>query len=493
MIRLSANSIARFLNTTETIDLDLTPLYLYEFDVANVVQRQFVQDDTRTINSREFSYAPNLQNILLDPTPAFYPEQQISAGFHDAAKLQNILSTTTLPAMQYNNMELLFSAGFGYNDTFRGVSIRVFCKLSNGREVTLAAIRDFAEESNIVASDNVLFESTLYNSRISFQIPDVDYILNSTDSDIITLKNRVFGSDIPTHIYFQYSALNAENIDTLNLNGFDYKQLNFSILHDAALDFTIQKNANVFASLQMNDNRTALLSQMKNALYDVESYLNRFKTDEQTYTVSHSFSTNYYDDSNTLIGTKVVTMLNPVNKFDAIEYRPLLDDNTDHFSTTVSISIRNESTGLTFTKSSMLNVVDAVIVDRFRLNSTGITLSVTSETVFNRLEQQINTVAIDNDVPSIVEVVKPIYITLETVADTLTLLPGEFTTKIITNTDLSAITTTYLKIGNIVVQSLSTDKTTFSVPATAYNTSETNFFLLDQSNAVITSGKITKK
>lgn len=493
MIRLSTYSAIQVLSETVTKDLDAVPLHLYEFTGNGGIQSQFVQTDTQGINSREYAVGDYIGRIWLNPTPAFYPEKEISPTFHDDAKLQNLLNAETLPVMQYKNVDLMLGQGFGYDSNTRGMMIRVFVKLNNGRQTTLSSIYDLATHSNIAPATQTLYQSQIFNTKLSFQIPDIDYILNSTDADIITLKNRIFGSEVPTRIYFEYSELTQENIDTIIINEYDYVQFNVSNIASNSLDFSFQEAADIFGSLQLNPTNRAIISHLKNENYDVETYLNKYKTSEQSYTVMHEFQTNFYDVGSTLIGSKYSQVKNSSDKFASIEYIPLVTANTDHFETAVLIKVINDQTGLTFSKFASIIVSDAAIINNFLYSPSAIELNLSEDVVFNKLNQTINKIQMSADTPEVVTVTKPIYISIEAEAETLTLLPATFTAKIqpgVTTTDVSAL---YLKIDNLTIKNVDGDLTAFTVPAKAYNTASETYYLLNSANEVVNTGKLVKK
>lgn len=489
MIRLSRLTALEILPQIEIKDINLTKLHLYKFENANRIQYQFVQDDSQAINSREFAYSPYIQNISLNPTPAFYPAERISPTFHADSDLQVVLNDVSLPLMQFQTVNLYFSQGFSYNTQNRGTLIRAYIKLNNNREVTLASIWDQPASSQLTASVQKLFESQIFNTKLSFQIPDIDFILNSTAAEIVALKQLIFGSERPDKIYFEYSSLIDSNIDTITVGGFEYVQLNASNFNTNSIDIGFQKATNLFAKLSV-ENRF-IRSELRNELYDVETYLNKFKESEQTYKITHQFTTSYYDATSQLIGSKSVSMTNDTDIFDAVEYVPIVSENTDHFETSVDIVILNEQTGMRMTKSASIIVADGV--DKFKLSYGAVVLNLSQDKVYNKINQQINKIVHKSDVPDIVQITKPIFIQSETEADTITLLPATFTVKVNLNIDLENVSKTYIRIDSVTVPNVANDLSTFTIPAKAYYTESETFFVLNQFQEVITSGTLKRK
>lgn len=493
MLRISKFAAIDLTSTITSRDLDVNLLYLYSFQTNNRTQRQFVQADNAGINSRQYAFSSYIQNISLDPTPMFYPDDNITFGFHESAKLQTVLGLSTLPVMQYRTVDLFFGAGFGYQTVNSGTTIRCFVRLNNGKEVTLAAIYDKPQTSQIVASTQKLFESQIFNTKLSFEIPDIDYILNSTAAEIVALKTILFGSETPTILYFEYSNLSTENIDTITVKGYPYTQLNMSVVNSASLDSSANTDNTTIAVLEINSTNRMIISKLVNASYDVETYMNKFKQSNETYTVTHSFTTQSYNSSNALISTSQLVSYKTVDIFDQIEYIPIVDDLTDHFVVYSVVSIRNDQTGITFSKPSQLVISNPAVIDNFKIELPKFQINATVDKIYNKIERTVNQIVVPSDAPDVLQITKPVFIQVETVADTLTLLPAAFTARIIVNVDISSVKSTSLKIDNLIVPCNAGDLTSFSLPSKTYATTATNFYVLNEFGEVITSGKIIKK
>lgn len=492
MIRLSQYAIIDVSPTSVSRDLDADVLHLYTFNQNNRQFRQFVQNDAKEINSREFAFGPYTQNIWLNPTPYFYPEEHIAANFHADSTLQNVLGQGTLPVMQYKTVSLLLSQGYGYTSSFRGITCRVFVKLQNSSEVTLASIYDLAASSNISAANQVLHESQIFNTKLEFEIPDLDYILNSQDADISALRTLLFGSEVPSKLYIEYSAMDPNNIDSIVVSNKQYTIFNLSAINSANIDISIHQSE-VYADVELNTFNNALLSSLKHERFDVEQYLNKFKSSEESYTVTHYATTTAYDAESALIGSSALMLSNPISEFGQIEYRPLITADTSYFETSISISVRNTQTGISMTHTSSIVISDPSAVDKFKPEPSLISLTVNNDTVFSRTNKTINQLTASSETPDVIQITKPIYVSLQSAADTLELLPAAFTTSIMINIDTALIKSTHLQIGSVQIPNIAGELLTYSIPLKAYHTTAEDFYILNEFKEVINTGKIIRK
>ena len=391
--------------------------------------------------------------------------------------------------MQYRKVILYLAQGYGYTNTFNGITLKTYIIKSDGSELVLTNLYDLAGNSNITPTPTKLFQSTLFNNKIEFWVPDIDYILNSQDVKIQELKNIILGSDNVEKIYFEYSALYDENIDNIIVNTNNYVTFNRSDLNSTYEDLNIQ-NVDVFADIQQDDTKSFMFSELKHIQYDVETFLNKFKEDEETFTVQHTFQVNQYDSGSQLIGSIVELKESPLDMFAPIRYRPVINNNSDYFETLCKIIVINNQTGLRFSKESSIIVSET---NNYKTNETGFLLNLEEDVVFNRIEQKIENTIIEQSTPNIIEIRKKIYVNIETEADVLTLLNATFTVQINPNIDITNEDIIYIKIGNELYKNDDGLLTTFTIPQKTYNTNSSEYMLLNSNQAVITTGKINKK
>lgn len=492
MIRLSQYTIIDISTTSVSRDLDADVLHLYSFEQNHRTYRQFIQNDAKEINSREFAYGPYIQNIWLNPTPYFYPEENITPDFHENSTLQNVLSQSTLPTMEYKTASLYLSQGFGYDVDFRGLSCRIYVKLQDGREVTLASIYDLATQSKITAAKQVLYESQIFNTKIEFEIPDIDYILNSNDADISALRTLLFGTEIPDKMYISYSGMRNENIDDITIEQRQYKQFNLSAVHTVFIDMSLQ-GSGVYATLHLNPTNSAILSVLQHDKFSAAQYLDKFKDSEETYTVQHTFVIDMYTVGDALIGSSGIVMTDPISQFAQIPYRPIITDDTSYFEINATVRVVNDQTGLVMTHTSSIVISDAAIVERFTPEPSLITLNLTKDTVFNQSIKTINEISSVTEAPNIIQITKPVFVSTQQTADVLELLPADFTTTLSIDADLSLVQKTYLQIDAILIENIQDDLLSFTIPKKAFYTKMTTFYLLASDGSVITTGKLIKK
>ncbi len=495
---LSTFSCFQFLDNNTLRDLDTSPrLYVYEFQQGGFKHYHFIQEDgvsdPNNLTSREFQYSPSLNGISLNSTPFFYPEENIAANFHANAEMHTFLSPgsplSTLPGMEYKKCRLHFKQGFALSSSVPGFALSMYVRKNDGGKVYLTSIYDNYQNSSLGVTDSpIIFESAIYNQSVDFEVPDLDFIFSTTDADIVALRNKVFGSSRPTTIFFEYSVLTPENVDSIIVDGKSYVKINLDNVSSYQYDVSTSA-LDVFVDL--HEAGGYITSELKHSRFDIETYLNKYKSANDEYRVEHRFTVNLFNSSAVQVGTLGTTILNQLSKFDNVTYRPVIDiSNVDHIEVTCEINVINLQTNVTIKRNARIIIAD---VAKYDPNSSIIDVSLTVDEITNNVVEQVNQIVISEDTPKILQIEKRVFVQLESLADNLTLLPLDFTTKINANINaVSTIEVAFLKIGALTIPNSSSDKLTFSIPKQAYYQKDKQYFITDQTGAVINYGLITR-
>lgn len=475
-------------------DLDAQPkLYLYEQAVnTGRTDKLFIQDDISvTPTRRKYSFAPFWRNTLLG-TSNFFPEQSTLnlTNYHANAVLQTVLAKPTLPNMEYKMAYVYFAQGFLSDASIIGNAVRFFVRLSTGEEITLAAVADFKSDTQISVIPSKIFENKIFNEALKIEIPDIDFILNSNNVDIVALRTRLFGTERPSKIYVEYSAFTAIEQDVYIDNALSFTRLNFSTINQQTFDIGSTDQA-LLATLSYGTDNAYIQSTLKHQKYLTEPYMDTLKEAGAEYKVEHIFTTEEYDNVPTLLSTTHTVLRDPVNKFDTIKYRPIASVTADHLNITSTIRVENLQTGAVIRRSTSMVVV-ASEISKFKTTPTFALTNLREDYVTNKTTREVKQIIQSAEVPSFVQLTKNIYVQVQSTSDTLQLLDAQFTAKINTTQDMSVHTRTFIKIDNLTIQNEKSDVLTFTIPALAYQTKSKSYLILDADGKVITQGKLSK-
>lgn len=494
-IKLSNYTVFEFLEKETVRDLDVYPkLHLYDLPQGGLTSYHFIQSDSinsseHNLASREYQFSTVLSNLSLNSTPYFYPEENIRQSYHDSTEISNILGSSALPSMEYKNCRLHFKSGFSMNAAQPGVTLSIFVRLSDNTRVYLTSIYDNYLNSSLKITDvPIVHENAIYDQSIDFEIVDLDFIFSSNDEKIIELKNLVFKNERPTTIFFEYSTLVPSNIDVAYIDGKEYVQINRSNIDTFQID-TSSSALDLFLDVQ--NSGKFITSVLRHSRYDVEQYMNKFKSSTEEFNVIHRITCTEYSSSNEIIGIQSYSIQNEANKFQQIMYRPVINNaDADHVKLTVVATVINTSTGAKFQKESRIVISD---LSGFSVNLSTIPVNLSTDKIVNSITENVNRIVIENDAPDVVQIIKPVYVTLQQSENTIELLPHEHTVKIQTDIpNLDRLQYVQLQIGNVSVKNTSSDKLTFTIPKQAYYSEADKYYLLSSDGAVITWGKIVR-
>jgi len=494
MIRLSQLTALHISDQDIARDLDVSPkLYLYESNQAVRKDKLLVQEDTSPLQqmTRGGALATMFSNVLLG-TANFYPEQGLSIDdYHTDSLLQTKLNDSTLPVIEYKQATLYFSQGSLADQTVLGHYVRIFCKLSNGSEVTLASVVDFLNDSAVTAQTPKLFESQVWNEGIKIEFIDVEYLLNSGVTEIDAVKTAIFGNSRPTEVMIEYSAFGADAVDQFTQNGFQFTRLNFQVVNQQSFPVTFETQALV-AQLSLDQDGFVITSRLIHQRFDVTAYLNTLKAEEETYRVEHQVLVTSYDSSDVLLTTtKLAMRAFDDQPFDGQLLRPLCDLQADHFKLDVTIVVQNRQTGLTH-KSSNSIVVTANEVGKFKAAATIELTGMTSDILQTVVNRQVNQIVTSPEVPRIIQLERKVYVIAQPLKE-LQLIDADFTARITVAQDVAGNSKLFLQIDQLVIESEQSELLTFMIPKFAYSTNSASYTLLDQNSRAISTGKITKQ
>lgn len=492
MIRLSQLTALHILDQDIARDLNVSPkLFAYRSTVNNRTETLLLQEDTSPLQqmTRTHAYSPFWHNVLLG-TANFYPEQGLSINnFHNDSSLEVLLPETALPVVEYKKAILYFSQGLLSDPNIKGHSIRLYCKLNNGTEVTLASIADFANDSNIKAQQSKFYESQIWNEGLEIEFLDVEYLLNTNVLEVQEVKQFLFGNERPTEILVEYSAFTEESIDDFTENATSFTRVSFREINEQSFPTTFEKSE-MYVDLKLSQNGHAIHSEPRHTRFDFEPYINTLKSPEQTFTVNHIFTINEYNISNDIIATNVMKVSKPTtNKFDEILYRPIVGNACDHFTITSLIIIENDQTGLIYRTETSLTITNTQ-VQPFK-TSPLVTLNLSEDKIQNRVTRSVNQIIQSPEVPKIVTIEKKLYVQAQPLKE-LILLDADQTIEMNTDIDTTGNERLFLKIDNLIIENETNKLTTFRIPKHAYMTSATKYTLMDSSYSAVSTGKITK-
>lgn len=491
MIRLSQYAALEILPNDVSRDLDTTPL-LHVYQDNDSQDKLLVQGDTSPLPqmSREHAVAPFMDNVLLG-TDNFYPEQGLSlSSYHSNSTVQELLNDVTLPIIEYKQAILYFSQGSVAANDIVGHNLHLFVDLPNGSRVSLCNVVDFLNDSQITAQTPKLFESQIWNEGLLIEFIDVEYLVNSGVADVQEVKELIFGTANPLTIGIEYSSFTNESVDNFEENSYQFTRLNVNVVNEQSMPITITDDE-LYASLEVQGNGFYLLSTLAHDRFDIESYMNTLKSDEETYVVKHRFVMNSYTSGDLLLSTETATIINEVNVFDELQYRPILPDDADHCDVDVSIQIENIQTGLIITRSASTVITNANI-QRFIATDTFDLSGAVTHTVKNVVQKEVNQIVHTPELPQIVEIEKKLYVQAQQL-DELVLFDAPHITEINTQIDISGQQTLYLKIGQLLVQNEENELLKFSIPQSAWSSTATKYLLLNSDYNVISSGQIHRQ
>lgn len=498
MIRLSRQTAFEVHKDTFARDLDAQPfLHLYRQDPNGNSDAILIQGDNspNKTTTRNSAFAPFWNNVLLG-TENFYPERGLGlVNYHTGSTFQNLLSDPILPTINYKRATLYFNQGSLSDSSILGYTLGIYCLDRRGYKKYLLSMVDFKSDSNVIAKTPKYFESQIFNEGIDVEFIDVEYLLNSNDSEVQEVKELLFGTYRPDRIYIEYTPITSESIDEFDQNGYVFTSINTTNVNEQSLPISfIGSGVDLYNELSLvNDNRS-LRSEIKHSKFNVADFLDTQKESEQSFDIKHIFSINVYDGDNTLIESYAQSIQNVGDIYDDVTYRPILDINADHAKIDCSVKIENIQTGLIYTIASAI-VITPENISGFKTTPDFKLEGIQVHKVSNTVNRVVNEIVHRNETPEFITLERKIYVHAQQ-AESIVLLDGEFTAKLTLpeDMDVSGNPTFHLKIGTITMDSLREHPLMFRIPKEAYSNDHGNvYILLDEDGQVVTTGSLVRK
>ncbi len=486
-IRISQNVVLEITDDIVSRPLNATPyMHIYEYGNTYGNQKQVVLTDGQTEERAKSFWSANGNNTILSSTPNFYLDNKISANFHNNHRVDTLLSPTVMSSsMQYRKVRMLFAQGFAYSTNSGAVAMTTLnisaIRPSNNARIDLLSFYDVYDNSSIQAIPQVLYDNQLFNSAIELNIIDLAFLFNSTATDVVAVKNRLFGTDDIDTLFIEHAGVPFSEITSFTEFGNTYKK--FSDSNRTRSQFTPRyNNQEIICDVTKLSNGT-VTAQMKHERFSLQGFLERTS---KVVDISYTYKFDEYNASNVLLGSKIIKISSPTSLFNNAEFRLQPQATTDHINVSVEGYILQED------NNKILRSGSVVITDVSVLKSIALTATIQEEKLIRSETKQIKQVVYKPDTPKIINIEKPVFVQVEPIVNKLTLMPYNQALKISTTIDLSLVRRVKLVIGESSYYNVDTDKLTFRVGSEAYYQKDKSYFLLDEQENVIAHGLITR-
>lgn len=485
-IRLSRNVVLEITDEITTVPLNGSPsLHIYEYGSRYNNTKQVLFSDGQT-EERTKSYLSSAGNILLSTTPKFYPDVAISENFHENSRIDNLITSEPLiNPLQYRKVRMLFAQGFSYDIGDNGVALTTLninaVRPSNNSRVELLSYYDAYDNSSLMAIPQVLFDNQLFNTAIELRIIDLAFLFNSESTDVIAIKERLFGNDNIETLFVEHAGIPFNEIIDFNEGVDTFRR--FSDPLRIRTQFSPRfNNDEIICNVSKRPNGT-VTSEMVHERFNLEGFLS--KTSE-VVDVSHTYKFDQYDSSNSLLGSSIVKVSSPTNLFQKASYRITPLDDTDHIEVTVECFILQQDNTRIYRSGTV------VLTDVTPLKTNVINAILEEETLIRSDIKEVRQVVYKPDTPKIINIEKPVYVQISTQENEITLTPFNQALKILVDADLSLVRKLKLRIGKNSYFSEGNDKLTFRVGSESYYTKENTYYLMDEQDNVVTYGDIKR-
>lgn len=485
-IRISQNVVLEITDEVVSRALNASPyMHIYEYGNTYGNEKQVVLEDGQT-EERTKSYWVGGGNVLLNTTPAFYPDNKISASFHNNHRVDTLLSPTVMSStMTYRKVRMLFAQGFAYSTGTNAVAMTTLnisaIRPSNNARINLLSFYDVYDNSSIQAIPQVLYDNQLFNSAIDLHIIDLAFLFNSTATDIVAIKNRLFGSDNIETLFVEHAGVPFSEITSFTEFSNTYKKFNDT--NRTRTQFSPRYNNDEIICKVTKQANGTVKAQMQHERFSLQGFLERTsKVKDITYT----YKFDEYNASNTLLGSKIVKVSSPTALFNEAEFRLQPQATTDHVNVSVEGYIIQED------NTKILRSGSVVITDVAPLRTLALTATIEEEKLVRTETKQIKQVVYKPDTPKIIGIEKPVYVQVQATLNKISLVPYSQSVKVNTNIDLSLVRKVKLVIGESSYFSADGDKLTFRIGAEAYFQKDKAYFLLDEQDNVIAHGQLER-
>lgn len=484
-IRLSQNVLLEITDETESLNLNgSTNIHLYEYDVSVYNGKQLVLEDGE-LEERTKSYM-TFNNTLLSPTPNFYLDDKFAANFHNNHEINTLLSPSVLTApLLFRKVRLLFGQGFAYSTLNNGVamvSLNINAVLpSNNSRIDLLSFVDSYDNSAILGIPEVLHDNQLFNSAIELRLLDLAYLYNSTSIDIVEFRERLFGTNSIETLFIEHSGVQFSELVSFNEFGKTFNRFNDRDRIRTQFSPRYQ-NSEIICNVSKKLNGT-ISAVLQHERFDLRGFLEK---NSKVTDIHYTYKFDEYNVSDVLIGSKIIRISSPTSLFEDSEFRYQPQDATIYIQVNVEGHITQED-GSTISRNGSILLTDVT-----PLKTVSITADITEETLVRTDTKEVKQVIYQNDVPKIIHIEKPVFVNVQSVLDSILLVPYKQTFSINVGVDLSTVRQVKLVIGSSSYINDSISKTTFTVGNEAFYTTENTYYLVDEQEYMISHGTIER-
>lgn len=482
-IRLSQNVVLEITDNIVSRAINAAPfLHLYEFGTSYLNNKLLVQSDGQT-EQRSSSYWPIASNVILSSTPTFYLDDVISAGFHATSNLTTIFPVAT-SMLQYKKVRMLFAQGFNYSAEANKTALTTLniyaIRPGNNARIDLLSFYDSYDDSKILAIPQVLFDNQLFNQAIELEVLDLAYLYNSSQPDIVAVRQRLFGNDEIETLFIDHAGVQLADIVSIIQSGNTYKR--FSDANKNTSQWSSRfSNDEIICNASLIDD--AIVAQVVHEKFDLESYL--AKTSD-IVGVTYTFKFDDYNSSDAFIGSEVIAISTPLDKFGKVKYRHTPLDAAAYVNVEVTAIIYDTDNNQ-IERSALVVIPDASI-----LKSVVLDFEITEQKLVTTVNKTVQQIVYKQDTPKVVFIERPQYVHTSSSESEIILTPYAQTIELLLpDVNLSAVQNCKLNIGAVQFINEPNNKLTFKLSADVYYTKETKWYLLDDDDAVISYGKIT--
>ena len=494
LIRLSKECVASF-GEPSSVKLSKLGLHAYRHN-GNILILE--QDGNK--QSREKSYNPYDNNVLLKPTPEFIYDEKEWAKTAIHKSLPN-LSDIKIPVI---NVDLNFLSGWFYDGKDSYIATRFYYVIDGRTSVTVSAFLDDKLRTNIKSNRvNVILDRTIFNSCIDLRFIDLPTIVSSDDQYLKSLTEHLFGPGKHTisELFMEYSVIKMSQVVAFFKNDFP-----FTRFYITEQNKTYRTNDETDNSLRLiatdwsqHDNGTqAYELSLFHDKTTVEKYLSTFLTDLDTWSISYEATTVAYNNDGTVIGSLAVSLSNPSDPFSSVYFRPVilydwinsnnLANVLDHCEFDIRAVARTSISGLEIIRRTVMidnNPIRWVLGEIRRKNDTRLpNINIVKKPVIHKME-------VSGDMPSVIKISKPVYvfaqppskIKLMNYNNTISIKLGE-----------GIDTSIKLRLGNrdYEAKSIIGDSAVFTIEGSEYFKDTKVWYVLDKDDNIIASGDIEK-
>lgn len=468
---------------------DLNDIDLFVYDFNNSTGKQVLGSDTGN-NSRNYSTTPYLQNILLKTTP----EPYFPNTYHNAHEIKQLVTSVNLPIIQFQKVRLQMAAGWSYPANISGLWFRVYVKI-NDVEVTLASIIDEYFSSRFVPNSyEYVLENQVFTQNIEVDIIDVNFLFSQTDPAMKEIID-VFTGGLPVStvspLMVDFGFIENGAIITFTEGGYPFQR--FTTLTDfrtQVVQPTSAADNELMALLNIEHGNTPYIQcALAHTTMSLVAYFNQFQNSNEETDVFHQLTLSYYDSTDTLLATQAIELRNFAEQFEPVTFIPTEYYTSDHIYLRLVSKAVNSGSGQTWIRTNELVVLTAVLKAQ-PFNFTFNELKVTNQ--ITKIEHKVEH---SGDLPSVIQILKPVYYILtDKVQPTLSLSPFDASFGFTIDPAVIISKKLTMRIGERTYDEDNRTSTTvtFTVKALEYYKADTEYYIVDQNSQEVFRGKITR-